>query len=426
MINSKDDYHYVTVKLPLGSKNKQDNADLYRQFEYTAKLYRSACNLFSQLVWESNMQLRIDVYSINDLFYHRVCDAYPQLPTTLVDAAKRQVAETYASLKSNYKRLCNIVDNAKNKYVKNRAIKSLKKMFSSCPVFDKATVRMPHTNAYTFRYDKKYLSICVASSDCKRIRVRPIYRICDYYRKNHLDDHPDFEVGEGRLIHKSGKWELHISVGYPRSTQFHYEPTVLGVDLGINNIAATYNTVTKKSYVVDGTDLIRRLEQTDDRIARLQARGSRSAYRRVAELRRCNRAMVRNILHQVSKRIIKSAKDAGCSYILMEDLKNIRNTAIHRKAYNRRMHTWKFRELQSYVEYKAAMAGVNVRYIDPAYTSRTCSACGSQHESRRKHSFTCHSCGHTDHADINAAKNIAMSLVLGRAAATNKLKQALR
>jgi len=425
MINSKDDYHYVTVKLPLGSKCKTDNAYLYKQFEYTAKLYRSACNLFSQLVWENNMQLRISLSSIHLNFYRVVRDTYPQLPSALVDAAKRHVVETYTSLKSNVKRLYNVAANAKNKYVKNRAIKSVNKMLSSRPVFDKATVRMPHYTGYTLRYDKRYLSLSVASSS-EDFRVKPIYRICDYYRKNHLDDHPDFEVGEARLIHKSGKWELHISVRYPRSTQVHHEPTVLGVDLGINNIAATYNTITKESYVVDGTDLISSLEKTDDRIARLQARGSRSAYRRVAGLRSCNRAMVKHTLHQVSKQIVKSAKDAGCAYILMEDLKNIRDTAIHRKSMNRKIHTWKFHELQCYVEYKAAMAGVNVRYVDPAYTSRTCSVCGSKHVRRIKHSFTCHSCGHTDHADINAAKNIAMSLVLGRAAATNKLIKALR
>jgi len=424
MINSKNDYHYVTVKLPLGSKCKQDNADLYKQFEYTAKLYRSACNMFSRLVRENNIELSVSLSSIQR-FYKDVREAHPELPSNLVDAAKRHVIESYTSRKSNIRRVYSILDKTNNKFVKARMTKQLNNLLKSYPSFDKTTVRMPHINAYTFRYDKRYLSLSVASSS-EDFRVKPIYRICDYYRKNHLDDHPDFEVGEARLIHKSGKWELHISVRYPRSTQVHHEPTVLGVDLGINNIAATYNTITKESYVVDGTDLISSLEKTDDQIARLQARGSRSAYRRVAGLRSCNRAMVKHTLHQVSKQIVKSAKDAGCAYILMEDLKNIRDTAIHRKSMNRKIHTWKFHELQCYVEYKAAMAGVNVRYVDPAYTSRTCSVCGSKHVRRIKHSFTCHSCGHTDHADINAAKNIAMSLVLGRAAATNKLIKALR
>ena len=62
--------------------------------------------------------------------------------------------------------------------------------------------------------------------------------------------------------------------------------------------------------------------------------------------------------------------------------------------------------LVSRLEHKAAG---RVEKIDPAYTSRTCSACGHcASESRESQaSFRCVACGFRSNADVNAARNIA-------------------
>jgi putative transposase len=48
---------------------------------------------------------------------------------------------------------------------------------------------------------------------------------------------------------------------------------------------------------------------------------------------------------------------------------------------------------------------MTVAKVDPRYTSKNCSRCGLRGK-RKRHSFTCPHCGHTAHADINAAYNI--------------------
>jgi transposase len=49
-----------------------------------------------------------------------------------------------------------------------------------------------------------------------------------------------------------------------------------------------------------------------------------------------------------------------------------------------------------------------VERIRPHYTSQTCNACGHCEQGNRKsQAFLCLACGHSDHADVNAAKNIA-------------------
>ena len=54
---------------------------------------------------------------------------------------------------------------------------------------------------------------------------------------------------------------------------------------------------------------------------------------------------------------------------------------------------------------KAEGAGLYVVYINPAYTSQTCSVCGKLGK-RAKHRFVC-PCGNLAHSDVNAAANIA-------------------
>ena len=56
----------------------------------------------------------------------------------------------------------------------------------------------------------------------------------------------------------------------------------------------------------------------------------------------------------------------------------------------------------------ARKTGTRIVLVDPAYTSRTCYRCKVVDANSRESlaEFVCTSCAHTDHADVNAAKNI--------------------
>jgi putative transposase len=64
--------------------------------------------------------------------------------------------------------------------------------------------------------------------------------------------------------------------------------------------------------------------------------------------------------------------------------------------------------LATRTEQKAAASGAVVIYIDPRYSSQQCRACGHIASSSRESQavFRCVACGHEDHADVNAAKNV--------------------
>ncbi len=55
-----------------------------------------------------------------------------------------------------------------------------------------------------------------------------------------------------------------------------------------------------------------------------------------------------------------------------------------------------------------ATTPVEIVFVNPAYTSMRCSECGHAEQENRKSQavFACTNCGHTDNADLNAAKNI--------------------
>ena len=124
------------------------------------------------------------------------------------------------------------------------------------------------------------------------------------------------------------------------------------------------------------------------------------------------RNWVQSYNHYVSKQIINFALKNKAKYINIEDLSGITKG----KNVNKFLKGWSYYQLQSFITYKANKYGIEVRKIDPHYTSQTCSCCGYVDEKNRPKNekgqsyFRCLKCGHEENADFNAAKNIAKSV----------------
>jgi len=117
----------------------------------------------------------------------------------------------------------------------------------------------------------------------------------------------------------------------------------------------------------------------------------------------------------ISKRLVQKAQSKQQG-IAIEDLRHIRTRTEARlqKSQRSRHSSWAFFQLRFFLSYKAALAGVPLRIIDPAYTSQQCSVCGHCEQANRKSqaSFVCKSCGFACNADINAARNISRAPVM--------------
>jgi putative transposase len=90
------------------------------------------------------------------------------------------------------------------------------------------------------------------------------------------------------------------------------------------------------------------------------------------------------------------------------------NGAASKSGLNRSILDKGWHRIESATRGKARYTGTQVITVSPAYTSQTCNVCTVvDRKSRQSQAvFRCTSCGHTEHADVNAAKNI---LTAGRA-----------
>jgi len=183
----------------------------------------------------------------------------------------------------------------------------------------------------------------------------------------------------------------------------------LGVDLGVVNIAVDSDRQ------IHSANHINNLRHRHRRLrAKLQAKGTRSAKRKLKRLSGKERRFAKDTNHCISKKLVAKAKDTNRA-IALEDLRGIRERVTVRRSQRATLHSWAFFQLRSFVTYKAKGAGVPVFLVDPRNTSRTCPACGHVDQANRlsQSKFSCVVCGFAGLADQIAAINI------GRRAAVN-------
>jgi IS605 OrfB family transposase len=205
----------------------------------------------------------------------------------------------------------------------------------------------------------------------------------------------------GATLHeREGEFYLHIRTKADVDAPDRPENgTVLGVDLGVENIA-----VTSTGVFWSADELNHWHREYEKRRGSLAQCGTRWAHENIQSVGRTETGRFEQMLHRVANEIVAEAVEAGCSYIAFERLTNIRKRLPHAKWH----HLWAFRRLAEYVEYKAEARGLAVRFVNPQYTSQRCSTCGFTHEDNRQtqESFSCRGCGYENHADYNAVAGL--------------------
>lgn len=194
----------------------------------------------------------------------------------------------------------------------------------------------------------------------------------------------------------------------------------VGIDRGVTAIAATSDGT-----VVDNPRLFvrsaGRLTAAQRTLAdkRERSRRPRRATEAVARAHRKIRNQRRDFLHKLSRQLVNSYDT-----IVIEDLRianmirrpkarpNDRgghdpNGAAVKAALNRSILDAGWGILDRMLVYKAEEAGRQLIRVNPRHTSQRCAECGTVDRANRVGAvFRCRACRHTDHADINAARNI--------------------
>lgn len=238
---------------------------------------------------------------------------------------------------------------------------------------------------------------------------RKQYRIQNYaYAKQYFEN--PWKFGASKVVrHGDGDYYFHLTVSQEiPDVKITEASTLMGVDVGINYLAVASTTDKKCEFFAGGE--IKNLRNTYKKMrARLQSKGTLSAKRVMKRFSGKEKRLMKDVNHCISKKIVEFALENNVSIIGLEDLTGIRDRTQYkvRKKQRYTHSSWAFRQLQTFIEYKAKQAGVLVEYINPEYTSQTCSRCNHISKNNRKGlKFRCRACGFEMNADLNAARNI--------------------
>jgi putative transposase len=224
---------------------------------------------------------------------------------------------------------------------------------------------------------------------------------------------------------RDGSWWVSFSYVVPDHTPkaLTAQSTVIGVDRGVTVPLALSSgehmdmpAPQRKSL----TNRQRRIKGLQQRLAR-QRKGSKRRAQTKRKLARCNRAVRcsrEDFAHKASRALVNS----GATVISFEKLllgnmtKSAKGTVdnpgsnVRQKAgLNRAILDRALGMVCRFTEYKAAHAGLTVRYVPAAYSSQECAVCGHTSPLNRPSQavFHCQRCGHSANADTNAAEVVA-------------------
>lgn len=202
-----------------------------------------------------------------------------------------------------------------------------------------------------------------------------------------------------RVVQKSSKWFVQVSIKRPAEQA--ESDVVMGIDLGLKVPAVVVTSSGKTKFVGNGRKnkyIRRKYKERRRKMGKLK---KRSAIRKQANK---EHRYMKDQNHKISRKIVNMAIEEQVSVIKIEKLTNIRQTTRTSRKNAKHLHNWSFYQLLRFIAYKAALAGIQVAEVNPAYTSQTCPSCGKRNKAIDR-AYQC-SCGFHAHRDRVGAINI--------------------
>ena len=310
--------------------------------------------------------------------------------------------ETYDDVREATRLYSNHVQSARNKAAE--ACKGVVERWNNGKTASKPHFTSPHlvyeTRSATFHDD--CVSLATVDGRIEADYVLPENSKGPPHHKYLFND--DHDITSAELLRQHGEWQLHIcctaDVETDTPTQAITENgTVLGVDLGVNQLA-----VTSTGRFWSGDEFDHWRPEYERRRGVLQEHGTRWAHESIQSVGRKENGRFTQTLHRISNELAAEALENGCTVIAFKDLTDIRERSSASWG-----HTWAFRRLYEYVAYKSEEYSIVVGQVNPENTSRRCSECGFTHpDNREGGSFECLKCEYQNDADYNATKNIGL------------------
>ena len=226
--------------------------------------------------------------------------------------------------------------------------------------------------------------------------------------------------GSQITINDKGKIILLLSIEMPKQIMQLDKNIVVGVDIGIARpaVCSLNNDKYKRLYIGSDSNFLKTRTQIQSEYKRLQmslkntngGHGKKKKLKPLDRFEAYEKNFVTTSNHRFSKKIIDFALKNNAGVIQLECLKGYNTNQFI-------LRNWSYYQLQQDIIYKAEKVGIEVRFVNPCYTSQVCSCCGKWHPDNRPKEregkdagyFKCKYCGEKMNADFNGSRNIAMS-----------------
>ncbi|MEW6458064.1 MAG: transposase [Bacillota bacterium] len=224
-------------------------------------------------------------------------------------------------------------------------------------------------------------------------------------------------IRQATVTREADGWYVSFQVEIELPDPVSHTESMIGLDRGVDVFAATSEgeLVTPVNALKNALDKLARLQR---KLARQKkfSKNWRKTRNRIAKLHRKIARTRQDFLHKLSSKISKSH-----AVVALEDLpvgnmtrsakstlENPGRNVRAKSGLNRAILDQGWSMFERMLEYKLGERGGQVVPVPAPGSSHTCSACGhADPESRvSRNLFQCVKCGHTEHADINAAKVI--------------------
>jgi len=224
----------------------------------------------------------------------------------------------------------------------------------------------------------------------------------------------EYDIGTSQIVQKKNKWFVNLVYKFQKEkTSTLNQDNIMGIDLGIKKALYMSFNNSRDRYYIDGGEIDDFRKKTEKRRNEYLRQGKYCADGRIGHGRETRIKPIQKLQnkvenfknttnHKYSRYVIEIALKYNCKTIQMEKLEGINKNSVFLK-------NWTYYDLQQKIEYKARECGIEIKYINPKYTSQRCSKCGYIHSDNRENqeTFHCKSCGFKTNADYNASQNIA-------------------
>jgi hypothetical protein len=211
------------------------------------------------------------------------------------------------------------------------------------------------------------------------------------------------------LTRKPEGWWLTLSYDEQVKVETPTVALVVGLDVGIANFLTTS---TGKQYGTFNGKLAERHKRDREkrrRKAKLRACLKKKGVKRLPSTR--NKKLARHVRQEINRAVNELYRDHPDAQFAYEQL-NVAGMKFKARRMNAYLYASNLAHIPAQLGWGAATRGIRARKVKSAYSSQECHRChyvARQNRSSQQ-TFCCVVCGHTNHADVNAAENLASRL----------------